>query len=491
MTKPLGPHARALLSRAVAWSDGRFDPGRGLPEGPIREEAGVQRVHFVPQAAWYAFGLLSRDGPGDRERATGIVDTLLSLQHREPALDEGQPWYGSFSRFADTPQPREGAVAYRDYDPNWRQFIGTAFLLTLAAFEERLGDARVRAIEESLALCVRGEPEDRVPAAYSNIALMRALLESEAGRRLGEPSWSARGEALGAEVVSRFDRHGAFEEYNSPTYYGIDLFALAAWRQCASADALRSEGARLEAALWRDLSRWYHPGLRNLCGPYSRTYGMDMRRYVGMLGLWIAFGLDLDADAAPLPPIEPGAELVHGHDLYIAPLVAWLGAAVPEDAEPGLRALDAPRDPSQRLSDAEERTATGRLEPRWMMGGETCSSDRSGNEQYVPATLHWRLPDGEAGWLYVRAPGPSRARIDGASLRIDVAAGEGPVRVVLRAPGLGAKDLEGDVWRLPGLSLSIDAGAATPDVEVLPRRTHVSFGRDGSRPGSLALTPFR
>ena len=69
----------------------------------------------------------------------------------------------------------------------------------------------------------------RVPAWYSNIALMKAWLEVAHGTRAGRPEVVAAGEALAAEVVRLFDRHGAFDEYNSPTYYGIDLFALRLW----------------------------------------------------------------------------------------------------------------------------------------------------------------------------------------------------------------------------------------------------------------------
>jgi hypothetical protein len=74
-----------------------------------------------------------------------------------------------------------------------------------------------------------GEPPGRVPAWYSNIALMKAWLEVVHGPRAGVPRWSPPGRSSPPRSSRLFDRHGAFDEYNSPTYYGIDLFALRLW----------------------------------------------------------------------------------------------------------------------------------------------------------------------------------------------------------------------------------------------------------------------
>ena len=44
-------------------------------------------------------------------------------------------------------------------------------------------------------------------------------------------AWLERDETYAAAVVDCFDAFGAFDEYGSPTYYGIDLFALSLWRR--------------------------------------------------------------------------------------------------------------------------------------------------------------------------------------------------------------------------------------------------------------------
>ncbi|MGH0036971.1 MAG: hypothetical protein ACQGVK_18240 [Myxococcota bacterium] len=484
----LSPASADLARRTLRWCDTFWDEERGLPRVP--DAAGYSgpgvpegTLHLVPQSAWLAFGLLLRRDPETRdvERALRILRELVALQYDKP----GKPWHGSFARFAESPVPRKGAVEWLDYDPNWRQFLGTAFIATLHCFGPLLPDELVDALDEALVLTVEGEPPDRVAPSYSNIALLRAFLEVEVGARGGRLEWVSRGEALARAVGERFDRHGVFEEYNSPTYYGLDLFALALWRGLSSSPWLRNEGSRLEAALWRDVARWYHPGLRNLCGPYSRTYGMDMNAYVSLLGLWIWAGLG--PECAPLPPLEPDAE--HGHDFFLGSLVAVLGAAVPEVARGAFAGAVSPRTVRQRISDEPSRTATATFEPGWMAGAEESTLDLSGWEQYVAVTLHWRHPGGEVAWLAVRAPGPSQARAVKSGLRIEWPAperadGEGPLVVRIRARGVAESDFSGDRWRLPGLELGVETVLELDALSIRPSGAKLSFRRP--RPGTSA-----
>jgi len=85
-----------------------------------------------------------------------------------------------------------------------------------------------------------------------------------------------------------FKKHKTFSEYNSPTYNGVNLWALAAWRVMAPTPGMAVMGMEMEAGLWRDIARSYHAGLGNICGPYDRSYGMDMRRYFAITGIAIA-----------------------------------------------------------------------------------------------------------------------------------------------------------------------------------------------------------
>jgi hypothetical protein len=374
-----------LAERATSWADESWDEDRGLlwnPPGSFEDYGLPARMaHMVPQSAWYAVGLLAR---GDTARAERVLEQLCALQYDRPGVE----WHGTFARFAEWPQPPEvGAVVWADYDPNWRQFLGTTFAVILHMFDISSGVAAQ--LQEAIDGAIAGEPRDRVPPSYSNIALMKAWLEAD--------------ETYASSVIACFDEHVAFEEYNSPTYYGIDLYALALWRTLPPTPRLAAWGERLWNALWTDIARWWHPGLRNLCGPYSRAYGMDMSNYLALLGLWLP---------EPVVPEMDGA-FAHSHDLTMAPLVAAL------DGASGVEVAfsDDERVVEQTLPGG--RVATGWLAPGVMAGGERGGRFRA-EGQYQPATVHWLQPDGSVGWLRLRHAGPLSATASDGTLTVVV-----------------------------------------------------------------------
>ena len=62
-----------------------------------------------------------------------VIEALLALQYDQT----GAVWHGTFARFAEWPEPTAEAVEWDDYDPNWRQFLGTTWLVILREFETR------------------------------------------------------------------------------------------------------------------------------------------------------------------------------------------------------------------------------------------------------------------------------------------------------------------------------------------------------------------
>ncbi len=351
-----------LSAAATAWMDLAWDPDAGLlwnMEGSFDELVPPRTLHLVPQSAWYAVGLLTRRTRDDVDRAHRVMQAVAATQYDEP----GTVWHGTFARFQEWPHPPADAREWEDYDPNWRQFVGTTFALLLADHGDAIDDATAQVMRAAIDLAVTGEPEGRVPAWYSNIALMKAWLDVEAGR-------VEEGEAFAEEVVNLFRRTGAFLEYGSPTYYGIDLFALALWRSRSSSERLRAWGEEVEAALWRDVARWYHAGLRNLCGPYARAYGMDMTSYAALLGLWVWEGLG--RAAAPFPDIE--VPFGHAHDLTMGPCVEALGARIPDDVVPALQGFDGERLLEQVVEPDLGLVATGWLGADVMAGGERAAA---------------------------------------------------------------------------------------------------------------------
>ena len=120
-------------------------------------------------------------------------------------------------------------------------------------------------------------------------------------------------------------------------------------------------GQEMEAGLWRNLAAFYNANLKNLSGPFDRSYGMDMQNYVSLVGL--ALGTVLDPDLTPLPSLE--ASVNHAGDLWLAPQLAILGMEIPADALRSFRAYGKPRLVRQQINSKRIATAWIGQEAMW------------------------------------------------------------------------------------------------------------------------------
>ena len=469
-------HARDLLTASMTWLDSCWDERAGLVRAAGEQvyehpTPGIT-AHLVRETAFYALGLLARNAPGDEARAVRALAALLDNQFDAP----GTPFHGTWRRAPQEPDPPPDPVEWHDYDPNWREFIGTALALVLIGHEQRLPPELVARIDAALRLAVAGTLARYVPASYTNIALMCAFLLDFAGARFRIPAWQGAAVRYAAAIHDLFAPHGAFEEYNSPTYYGVDLYALALWRAHGASPRLRQLGAAMEAALWRDIARYYHAGLRNLAGPYDRSYGMDMRRYASLVGMWIW----LAAGRANAPFPDQTQPFDQSWDFGSAPLYAVLGARVPDDALPHFRTFQGERLVAQVLSDTPRRVATAWIGERLLLGGERGGGGHRNWLQFHPATLHWRLPDGAVGWCRLRATRPADAVAGRGTLDITCEGGVPEVVFEVDAPGAAAAHIRRERWELPGLVVQVETSA--PELYVAARggRLELRYRTDGA-----------
>src|ERR1700712_2856331 len=116
---------------------------------------------------------------------------------------------------------------------------------------------------------------------------------------------------------------------------------------------MRSMGAEMEASLWNDIADFYQPSLRNISGPYDRSYGMDMESYVAVTGVWLRSVLP--AKQAPLPE-HLALNTDHIADVWFAPQVAILGARIPAEAMKKFSTFSGPHLVTRTID--EQRTAT-------------------------------------------------------------------------------------------------------------------------------------
>ena len=142
-------HARSLAHTSTGWLDRYWSDDVGLIRFPsIARDSEIK--HGVRETGPYAVGLFLRNQPGDLNRARKALATMASFQLDEP----GAVYHGSFRRYPEEQLPGPNAVIWRDYDPNWRQFIGTTFTLVLDRFADRLDNALARQLERAIQLVV-------------------------------------------------------------------------------------------------------------------------------------------------------------------------------------------------------------------------------------------------------------------------------------------------------------------------------------------------
>ncbi|HEX5284201.1 MAG TPA: hypothetical protein VFW30_08785 [Bryocella sp.] len=446
----LDRNTRELFRDSMYWDNYFYDSSAKLVRSPNGGMHGRSAGHYmVRESSWYALGLLLRDQQGDRERAAEILDTVLKEQYTTP----GVRWHGTYKRTPEEPDPTEKSIIWRGYDPNWRHFIGTTFAMILIEFPERVSPELRDRMYKAIDLAIEGEMhEGRLAPSYTNIALMYGFLWDFAAVHDHNADWLKQSAAWNDEVFRLYKQFDAFYEYNSPTYCGVDIYGLALFRDYGSSAHMREIGSEMEAGLWRDLMKYYNPDLRNLSGPYDRSYGMDMESYVSVVGLWMR--TLLDATHAPFPYLSAATD--HLPDLWFAPHAAILGTSAPADAIAKMKHFDGEHLVRQQID--ARRTATAWIGKDVMFGGESTqkTKDAGTTTQFHPATIQWRTPSGSIGWVQLVQCPPVDATADEHGLTIDTS---GTVRLRIHAVGIDKAKVSGTSWDLPGLHVTAENDA--------------------------------
>ena len=472
---PLDSRSRDLLSRTMRLMDNTFDDRvamiRPITPLPPSQGAGYRLPHLVRDTSWYAVGLLLRDQAGDRDRAIRCLNAILAQQIDEP----GERWHGTFYRSLEELRPTRTASLGVDYDPNWREFIGTTLEIILLNFADRLPKDLNQRMEHSIQIAVDGEiKESRLKTSYTNIALLYGALISFAAEHLHRPDWAPRANAWTRDVYRLFKEQGAFGEFNSPTYSGPDLLALALWRAYGSTPEMRRTGAEMEAALWRSIAALYHADLKNISGPFDRAYGMDMRRYASLTGLLLL--TVLDPQEAPFPAIEAGGD--HGNDMTYTPCFLLVPTRIPEDAMRHFRAFQGERLVRQQIT--SKRYATAWIGKDYMFGGEFTSMTKdtgAATNQFHPATVYWKMPGGDIGWIRLL----NSPRVDAVASKngLEISCvGDSTFRIM--APGAEISKIERDAWVLPGLTVQVETDARDASVAATQGYIEIRY-RDATR----------
>jgi hypothetical protein len=428
-----------------------WDPERGMDRYPPGAAPGVDisslGLHAVRETANAAF-LDLLDGHVDR--AATALRNVLALQY--PVSE--RPWSGTFPISAEQPDPPgDDAVEWVHYDPNWRQFLGCTLALCSIEFGDVLPADVVSGIGAALRRCVDGEPRDRLPRWYTNPNLMHAWLQGHVAATTGDAHLRAAAHGRLAVQVERLLRYGDVDEYNSPTYDGVDLFAIGLWATHPPTTGFLDAAATMLPRIGERISTLYHPRFGTTCGPYIRAYGLDPRRYVSLSGLLYAACGEPPERVLPWPIT---ADTDHVHDLWFLPLLRHVAPVLTPHVE--LSAVVGERHRVQRFRVAH---AESLLRPDLAVGWERGRRHDASLDQYVPFCVHLAAADGastafgimvpeETSWIDVERIDDLRFRVraegrgETVGLRIvgpaDIDGGPGPVRMHLDSPPATVRD---------------------------------------------------
>lgn len=265
---------------------------------------------------------------------------------------------------------------------------------------------------------VGGVDDDNLYPAYSNPWLMRAVGAGWTGRKLNDSNMTAAGEAYARAALDLFDRNRTLSEFNSPTYCGVSLYALTLWaKYMPASSAMGANGARMVRDVWASVGALYNANLRNMAGPWDRSYGFDQNLYVGIMNiyLWSLVG----ADRAPGGGRGAGGgrrtpywAATHADDFEIAPLLSavlpYHHALVPDDAWEKLVAFPGEHTYATAAYsppyDLAPRNVTAWLGDSVTIGAESFDQSVVGGfsinqNQWNPAVVQWLRADGTVGWL--------------------------------------------------------------------------------------------
>ena len=122
---------------------------------------------------------------------------------------------------------------------------------------------------------------------------MRAFVSGWTGRKLNDSNMTISGENYAQGVIDLFDRANTLSEFNSGTYTGVSLFAMTLWAKYLPDDSvMKQNGPKMIQHTWESVAQLWNPKLKNVAGPWDRSYGFDMNRYLSLLALhlWNVIG---------------------------------------------------------------------------------------------------------------------------------------------------------------------------------------------------------
>lgn len=445
---------KVLLEQIMDYSNKNFSEEKNL----INSEEGYD----IRSSANYALAVLMSSN--DTEKAARIIKAIIDCQYTK----KGEVYYGTYKRTLEEADPPMNPVVWDDYDPNWREFISMVFAVILSEYGDILPEATTKLMKESSKMAVTGSIErylaDDTPM-NSNVELMHIFITEFFGRLLKDDNMLKQSKAAVKRFYGYYKLNNTICEFNSVTYYCVDFISLSCIKKYSRDTELLAFANELYEGLWSSLADSYSVSLKNICGPYSRGYEMEMTEHSSMGPLLYKNFGDTFKDMIGI-----------NCESFTDPLIIMVDVKIPEHLKDCFITEQPERLIENKFTELCERhpkgnrhflcTTTAFITNNFMMGALKDSQNTSG--QLFPGTIFWKH-NGDLYWIKLarRRPGGEwsehftgvyfngHVERDKFISEINLK-GDKEIEVFLEMHGKDIKDstFDGDVWKLPGLEVT-------------------------------------
>ena len=232
--------------------------------------------------------------------------------------------------------------------------------------------------------------------------------------RTGDANMTQAGEDYAQEIIDLFDMHQTLSEFNSPTYDGISLFGLTLWAKYLPKDSvLAQRGPDMIGSIMNTTSQLWNANMRQLAGPWDRSYSYDMTRTLDLLCLHLAPILGRTQAGLRQHPEIMGKATDWGWGPLIAVHSDFFRSILPSGLEDSLKSFDEERTWNGNAYyppyDLEARNISAWLSQNLTIGAESyrCQSANgppNNQLQFHPAVAQWQysgVAGPTIGWLDV------------------------------------------------------------------------------------------
>ncbi|MDI3311555.1 MAG: hypothetical protein QJR05_09055, partial [Thermoanaerobacterium sp.] len=220
-------------------------------------------THPTRDSLIYAVALLDSGLEEYRQRAEEILEKTLSLQDVDPSSKT----YGIWPWFYEEPLEQMSPP-----DWNWADFCGKELLQVVIDHSERISPQLLKKVKEGIFHAAHSIIRRNIGPDYTNIAIMGTYVTLVASQILKDNQIWEYGKQRLKKIYEYTLHHGAFTEYNSPTYTIVALEDISRMLQHVKNEECLKMIEYLNQIGWKCLAEHFHPTTRQWAGPHSRCY---------------------------------------------------------------------------------------------------------------------------------------------------------------------------------------------------------------------------